>query len=1127
MTVDISVSPYYDDYDPSKKYNQLLAVPGRVEQARDFTQMQTMVYDYLQRLSDTLFKNGSVIGGMGWAMKTSTIVVQDGRVYVNGKIHMFSQQEIPVTKVGLETIGIKAVDSIVTESDDTSLLDPTTSTGNLGQPGTHRIKTDIILVLNDATASTIYTFQDGNLVSESPKPQFDGLAAMLAQRTYDESGNYRVRGLTLDVEPHDANYVNLIIEAGTAYVMGYQIVKPTPIRALVSISKSARNVVGEPKTYITGTSKYLLNNVPAMDITQVTAYVQILNESKTRGASPGGTDFLSKTPVVDVQTVSAGGTTYVRGTDWQLTSNGIDWSLGGAEPTSGSTYTVTYTYNKTMVQGVDYQMYSEIGDFGETKDYVQFLSADKPMNNTTFWVDYDFYLARMDSVAMDKDGGLYITGGQPDIPRNVSAPIISDPTLLPLGTIYLPPNSGGAVAKFSTVTRLDMSQLQRMSQRVDDLEFNQAISSLDRDTMDGELPTDLRGIFSDSFRSTERADLTNPLFNVMYDLEFGQIMLPLASTTSRTPVVSTTNTIKQWRRLATTPSTEVVAASQPYATTTMLVNPYLAFNSMGMLQLTPQVYNWIEDSTINIQSTQFKARNFWRWWSHTNQPWTYDKNADLMNAKIVSGAPAGTTLYDWRPPYTPGTYPTATVVTTNKSTKIIMDAITYMKQISVQIYAKNLQPATDNLSLTLDGVTCPLTPVSGYSAGSATGTVRANSSGEVKATFTVPANIKTGTREVILSNSGNTASTSFTSIGTKETTVNTVITTYTTLTAIDPLAQTFQFDKDTMLTSVGVYFAAKDATNNVKVQIRNVVNGYPGNVIYGEQLLTPSQINVSNDSHLETKISFDDPIVCVANTQYAMVFLSDSAVHSMYICNLGQKDILSGGIVAREPYLPGLLFSSSNGIAWTAHQSMNMKFNIYKAQFNLNSTIDFSTQTSMNADRLLLLADVVVPTGCAVTWQVSLDSGSYQPITPYLDLDALKVASTVKLRLLMTATGDLSPMVAMDSLILTGWTTATSGSYIGRNVELTQSYTDVKQIYDAHIPSGCAVTAQFSYDGGTTWLTPTQTSATPMSADFTRYICEASVSSSVNAMNFRARLNITSNDPTLRPTAQRFANIMK
>src|SRR6185312_8608791 len=103
---------------------------------------------------------------------------------------------------------------------------------------------------------------------------------------------------------------------------------------------------------------------------------------------------------------------------------------------------------------------------------------------------------------------------------------------------------------------------------------------------------------------------------------------------------------------------------------------------------------------------------------------------------------------------------------------------------------------TDNLECTFDGVRVALTPVSGYSRGSISGTMRANSSGEVKATFMIPSGIRTGTREVVLSNSGNTASTAFTSIGTKRTTIDKILNTRVTLTALDPLAQTFQFERD-------------------------------------------------------------------------------------------------------------------------------------------------------------------------------------------------------------------------------------------------------------------------------------------------------------------------------------------
>lgn len=1128
-TFDKKQAPYYDDYDPNKNYSQLLAVPGRVEQAREFTQMQSMIYDYLQRLSDTLLKNGAIVSGMGFVMKESSILVESGRVYMNGKIHNFAQQEIPVTKTGEEVIGVKLVESLVTETEDISLLDPTTATGNYGQPGTHRIKNEIVLAVNDADASTIYEFMDGGLQSEVPRPQFDGLAELLARRTYDESGNYRVRGLELVAQPHDANNVKVIIEAGTAYVKGYQVIKPTPVKHIIPMAKDIRSVIGEPKFYKAGTNRYLLNNVPAKTISKVTGYVQV-SETLTRGSTPGGIDYLANTPVVDVRIVQAGATTYTEGTDFQLTTDGIDWSLGGAEPTSGASYTVTYWFNKTFVQGTDYEMYQEIGNFGETKDYVSFLAGDKPAADTTFYVDYDFYLARIDAVSLSKDGDIVVTTGQSDIPRNVKPPFVANPDVLPLGSVYLPPNSGDAKATFKSVTRMAMADLQRMAKRVEDLEFNQAITALDREAMEGEVPTDLRGIFSDSFRSTTRANLTHPNFNIMYDLEVGTLMLPLASIKTNKPVVANPASVKTWNRLTTAPMIERVALEQPYATTTMLVNPYLAFNSMGILTLNPAVDNWIETAYIKIEETEFEARNFWRWWSgsHANDAWRYDRNADIMDLEIVEGAPVGTKVEDWRPAWQGANiFPSATAVKTEKSRSILNEAITHMRQIQVKIKATNLQPSADKLECYFDGVKVNLTPAAGYSAGSVAGTLRANASGQVEGTFTVPPNIRTGTREVTLRNASNTASTAFTSIGTKSTTVDTIITTRITLTAIDPLAQTIQFEKDTMLTSVGVYFSAKNTTHNVVCQIRNVVNGYPGQVILGEKVLTPGEIKISEDASLETKVTFDDPVVCSANEQYAMVFLTDSDKHAMYVSDLGQDDITTGVKVNRQPYLAGMLFSSSNGLAWTAHQSMNMKFKVYRAQFNSSTTLDFGDLSNLAADRLLLLADAIVPVGSSLTWQVSLDGGQYQAITPYSDIDLLKSTNKVKLRAVLTTDGNMSPILAMDSINLIAFTSALSGSYLGRNVELAQVFTDVTQIFDAHIPNGCSVTAQFSYDGGATWVTSTVDVSEPMSSEYTRYICKATVSAGANADSYMARLNVTANNATLRPKVRRFVNIMK
>ena len=58
-----NVSPYFDDYDPSRNYVQILAVAGKAEQSREFSQVSTMYRDFLGRLGDAVFKNGAIIEG--------------------------------------------------------------------------------------------------------------------------------------------------------------------------------------------------------------------------------------------------------------------------------------------------------------------------------------------------------------------------------------------------------------------------------------------------------------------------------------------------------------------------------------------------------------------------------------------------------------------------------------------------------------------------------------------------------------------------------------------------------------------------------------------------------------------------------------------------------------------------------------------------------------------------------------------------------------------------------------------------------------------------------------------------------------------------------------------------------
>lgn len=58
---DISVSPYFDDFDSGAGYHQILFKPGFAVQARELTQSQSMLRNQIAKFGDHVFKHGSVV----------------------------------------------------------------------------------------------------------------------------------------------------------------------------------------------------------------------------------------------------------------------------------------------------------------------------------------------------------------------------------------------------------------------------------------------------------------------------------------------------------------------------------------------------------------------------------------------------------------------------------------------------------------------------------------------------------------------------------------------------------------------------------------------------------------------------------------------------------------------------------------------------------------------------------------------------------------------------------------------------------------------------------------------------------------------------------------------------------
>lgn len=63
INTDFNTSPYYDDYDQDKQFARILFRPGRAVQARELTQLQTIIQQQVRRFGEHVFKMGSIVTG--------------------------------------------------------------------------------------------------------------------------------------------------------------------------------------------------------------------------------------------------------------------------------------------------------------------------------------------------------------------------------------------------------------------------------------------------------------------------------------------------------------------------------------------------------------------------------------------------------------------------------------------------------------------------------------------------------------------------------------------------------------------------------------------------------------------------------------------------------------------------------------------------------------------------------------------------------------------------------------------------------------------------------------------------------------------------------------------------------
>ena len=63
MALNLNTSPYFDDFNVDKNYNRILFKPGVAVQARELTQLQTILQNQISSIGSYTLKEGAIISG--------------------------------------------------------------------------------------------------------------------------------------------------------------------------------------------------------------------------------------------------------------------------------------------------------------------------------------------------------------------------------------------------------------------------------------------------------------------------------------------------------------------------------------------------------------------------------------------------------------------------------------------------------------------------------------------------------------------------------------------------------------------------------------------------------------------------------------------------------------------------------------------------------------------------------------------------------------------------------------------------------------------------------------------------------------------------------------------------------
>lgn len=661
----MALNGYYNrsEAEQAKGYERHEFLAGRVLQSAELNEVQAYAANRIKALGDALYKDGDIVRDARAIINQDTGVTQleSGAVYLRGTVRGVPSDTITIPVTGTVVIGIYLNEKTVTEADDPDLLDPARETRSYQEPGAARLQ--IIPQWgyqgdgsSDGEFFPIYYVDDGQLRAKEAPPQLDSVSQAIARYDRDSTGSsYIVSGMQVtalnDLEDGTQVYS---VKDGRARINGFGVSLSTSRRLEYPAQPDLRYIDSEPHASAgTAAQRITLDRTPISEITQVRITAE-KTVTLVHGTFSGAQDPLTDTSVIEIVAVSQAGTTFVKDTDYKLTSGKVDWSLPGNEPAPGSTYSVTYRYITTVEP-------TNVDSTGFT--------VSGAVAGTLILTNYYVKLPRIDRLCMDESGAfLWVQGVATDYDP-VRPQVQSN--VLAICQIYQTWDGNRRIVN-DGVRVVTMNEIEGMNSRLDNLTDLVAQQKLVSDIGTRESAAK-KGMFVDPFIDDLQRD--QGITQTAAVLGYG-LTLPIDG-----DAISVSSDVAGPMSCGFTLEPVLQQTSR---TGDMKINPYMAFAVPAKpVTLTPNVDRWTETQTT--------------WLSPITQKFIVDNAIkDAYHYRLY-----GKNLAGW-PSYTTST--TQTVLVSSKTSRI-----ENLRQIDVKFEATGFGPGEQLVSLKFDGLA--VTPV--------------------------------------------------------------------------------------------------------------------------------------------------------------------------------------------------------------------------------------------------------------------------------------------------------------------------------------------------------------------------------------------------------------------------------